>query len=197
MKSICAVAVSFAVVAAGLASAQTATTADRKKAAMEKVQPGPEHAELAALDGRWTQEITYNAGGKPLKGQGSVTNRMILGGRYLVSERTSKTDAGAMGNITVDAMSIYGFDRRTNQFTIIELDTLGTYWVSAAGTPRSDKTILMSGETLDDHGGKAETRQYDMVLRVIDPDTYVTQIIFKFPNRPPLTLVETMHRRVK
>jgi hypothetical protein len=40
-------------------------------------------------------------------------------------------------------------------------------------------------------------RQYDMVLRIIDPDTYVAEVIFKFANRPPVTLVEIVHRRVK
>ena len=138
-----------------------------------------------------------NAGGKPMKGHGTVTNRVILGGRYLVSERAATVSAGSMGDMTIEAMSIYGFDRRTNEYTVIELDTTGTYWVSAAGGPREDKTILMSGESLDDHGGTRETRKYDMSLRVVDADTYITRIIFKFPNRPPVTLVETVHKRIR
>ena len=82
-----------------------------------------------------------------MKGRGTTTNRMILGGRFLVSEHTSTIAAGAMGDIKMDAMSIYGFDRRTNEYTIVELDSMGTYWVTAAGAPREDKSIVMSGET--------------------------------------------------
>ena len=181
-----------------LAAAQQGPTAEQKKAMAERIQPGAPHRELAALEGQWTQEVTYNMGTKqPLKGRGTATNRMILGGRFLVSERTSTTNAGAMGDMKIDAMNIYGFDRRTNEYTIIELDSTGTYWVSAAGAAREDKTIVMSGESLDDHSGHREMRKYDMVLRIVDPDTYVTQIIFKFPNRPPTTLVEITNRRVK
>ena len=172
-------------------------TAEQKKAMVERGQPGAPHRELAALEGRWTQEVTYSMGATAMKGRGTTTNRMILGGRFLVSEHTSTIAAGAMGDIKMDAMSIYGFDRRTNEYTIVELDTMGTYWVTAAGAPREDKSIVMSGETLDDHGGAREMRKYDMVLRVIDAGTYVTEIIFKFAGRPPTKLVEALHRRIK
>jgi hypothetical protein len=193
-----AVALALVVFAAAPSAAQQQPTAEQKKAMAEKLQPGPHHRELAALEGQWTQEVTYNMGTKqPLKGRGTATNRMILGGRFLVSERTSTASAGSMGDVTLEAMSIYGFDRRTNEYTIIELDTMGTYWVSAAGAPRDDKSIVMSGESLDDHGGHREMRKYDMVLRVVDADTYVTQIVFKFPNRPPTPLVEITNRRIK
>jgi hypothetical protein len=36
-----------------------------------------------------------------------------------------------------------------------------------------------------------------MVLRVIDADTYVTQVVFKFDGQPPLTLLEATHRRMR
>jgi hypothetical protein len=181
------------------AAAQQRPTPDQMKAMAEKTRPGPAHRELAALEGEWTQEITYSMGTPtPLKARGTTRNRMILGGRFLVSERTSQAAPGTtMPGLDIDAMSIYGFDRRTNQYTIIELDTTGTYWVSAAGGPAADKIIVMSGESLDDHGGVREMRKFDMVLQVMDTDTYVTRIVFKFDGRPPTTLVEAVHRRVK
>jgi hypothetical protein len=169
------------------------------EAMTEKTRPGAPHRQLAALVGQWTQEITYTMGtSTPLKGSGTATNRMILDGRFLVSERTSETAAGgAIGRVKLEAMTIYGFDRRTSEYTILELDTMGTYWVSAAGVPAPDKSIVMSGEALDDHGGSKEMRKFDMVLQVIDQDTYVTKIVFKFPGRPPTTFVETIYRRIK
>lgn len=162
-------------------------------------QPSPEHRELGALAGRWNLEVTYNAGnGKTMTATGTAENRMVLGGRFLISESTSSVPAGAPAGMTaIDSMRIYGFDRRTRTFTIVELDSLGTYWVTAAGTKKDANTIVMSGETLDDHGGAPEMRQYDMVLRVIDRDTYAAEVIFKFANRPPVTLVEMLHRRIK
>ncbi|HJR59684.1 MAG TPA: DUF1579 family protein [Vicinamibacterales bacterium] len=190
----------FAVVFTSVSAAsQQKPTPEQIETMTEKTRPGAPHRELAALEGEWTQEIAYMTGTpNAIKGRGKATNRMILGGRFLVSERTSETAAGgALGNVKVDAMTIYGFDRRTNEYTIIELDTMGTYWVSAAGRPGEDKAIVMSGESLDDHGGPKEMRKFDMVLRLVDADTYVTKVVFKFPGRPPTTLVETVYRRVK
>jgi hypothetical protein len=123
---------------------------------------------------------------------------MILGGRFVISEYVADSAMGpAYGDVKVETVSIYGFDRRTKEYTTIGLDTMGTYYVTAAGTARPDKTIVMSGETLDDHSGSKGMRKYDMVLKVIDPDTYITQIIFKFTNMPDLKIVEVVHRRAK
>ena len=165
---------------------------------LEPMKPVAEHQELAALAGRWTQEVTYSMGGPPMKSSGTVTNRMILGGRFLVSEGSSANPAGpGVGDPTVDFMSIYGFDRRTKEFTIIHLDTMGTYYVTAAGNKAEPRTVVMRGESLDDHGGAKEMRKYDMVLKFVDADTYLTEIIFHFPGRTPQTVVSVTHRRLK
>jgi hypothetical protein len=186
------------VMAAGIdLSGQQAPTEAQMRAMLEKTQPTAQHQELAALVGRWTQEVTYRMGGQAMTTKGTTVNRMILGGRFLVSESTSAAWPGAPAGSAMETTRIYGFDRRTSQYTIIELDSMGTYWVSASGTKRDASTILMSGESLDDHGGAPEMRKFDMVLRVIDTDTYVTEVIFKFPGRPDLKLVEVIYRRLK
>jgi hypothetical protein len=181
---------------------QQPPSAAQQQAMLDKVQPASEHRELAALAGRWTQQITYRmGGGQTMTATGTAVNRMILGGRFLVSESTSAVPAGAPpGMPSIESMRIYGFDRRTRQYTIIELDSMGTYWVSAAGTKTTSAPpqIVMSGETLDDHGGAAgDVRKYDMVLRLIDADAYVAAVVFKFQGKPDLRLVEVLHRRVK
>jgi len=176
-------------------------TPEQIQAMLAEMQPGPEHRVLGALEGRWALEITYNMGGpkaKPMMAKGSATNRMILGGRFLKSEGVSDNPAGAaLGGATVEMLGIYGFDRRTKEYTTLGLDTMGTYWVSAAGVMKPDKTIVMSGETADDHAGSKEIRKYDMVLKVVDADTYITQVIFKFTSMPDLKIVEIVHRRQK
>ena len=180
------------------AAAQTQPSPEAMKQMLEAMKPTAEHQELAALAGRWTQEVTYSMGGPPMKTKGTVLNKMILGGRFLVSEGTSPNPAGpGLGDPTAEFTTIYGFDRRTKEFTIIGLDTMGTYYVTAAGTKTDPRTIVMRGETADDHAGVKETRKYDMVLKFVDADTYVSEIIFHFPGRPPQTVVSVTHRRVK
>ena len=185
-----------------VASAQQPTPEQKKamqQAMLEKMQPAAEHKTLAALEGKWSMDVLYRMGDGPtMKARGVATNRMILGGRFLESRATSNNPAGSgPGDPNVESLTIYGFDRRTGDYTIVGFDTMGTYWVSAAGKMAEGKSIVMSGETLDDHAGSKEIRKYDMVLRVVDPDTYVTEIIFKFANRPDLKLVEVTHRRMK
>ena len=198
MKIAAVLVASLLTVPAVIARQQTPSP-EQAKAMLEMGRPGPEHAKLAALAGRWTREVTLTMGpGLTIKATGLATNRMILGGRFLQSEHLTELPANAqMPAMTIEAMTIYGFDRRTNDFTQIEFDTSGTYWVTASGARPSGPSIVMSGETLDDHGPKREIRRYDMVLRVVDPETYVTEIVFKFDNQPPLPLVVATHRRMK
>ena len=180
------------------AAAQTQPSPEAMQKMLEAMKPAAEHKELAALAGQWTQHITYSMGGASMKATGTVTNKMILAGRFLVSEGTSANPAGpGVGDPTLDFMSTYGFDRRTQEFTIVHLDSMGTYYVSAAGKKTDARTIVMRGETLDDHAGSREMRKYDMVLKFIDADTYMSEIIFHFPGRPPQTIVSVTYRRVK
>lgn len=161
---------------------------------LEPLQPTTQHRELERLVGRWTQEITYQMGGPPMRATGTLVNRMGLGGRFLISEGTSNNPTG-IGGSTVEVMSIYGFDRRTSEYTIVGFDTMGTYYVTAAGNREPDGLIRMRGETLEIEAGTREMRQYDMTMRVVDADTYVTEIIFRFTDRAPLTVVSITHRR--
>jgi hypothetical protein len=140
------------------------------EAMMESLRPTAEHALLAGLEGRWTQDATYQMGGPPMQATGTITNRLVLGGRFLVSEGTSNNPMG-FGGPTVE--------------------------VTAAGTRRQDGVVLMSGETLEIEAGTREMRRYDMTLRVVDADTYITEIIFKFPGMPDQTVVSIRHRRIK
>jgi len=180
------------------ASAQTPPTPDEMRKMLEAMKPIAEHQELAALAGSWTQDVTYSMGGPAMKTTGTVTNRMILGGRFLVSEGTANNPAGAdFGGPTVETMTIYGFDRRTQDFTIVGLDTMGTYYVTAAGKKTDGRTVVMTGETVEDIAGKKHLQKYDMVLRFVDTDTYVSEIIFKFPGQPDQTIVSVTYRRVK
>ena len=138
------------------------------------VNPGPEHQQLAALVGKWDLEFKYwMARDKPpMIMKGKCENRMILGGRFLLSE--GKTE----GAFSVETMTLMGFDRRQKKYTTVGLDTMGTYWVTGAGPyVESRKAIVMSGEDEDPVLGG--TQKYDFVFRTVSPDKYTVEIIFK------------------
>jgi hypothetical protein len=76
---------------------------------------------------------------------------------------------------------------------VIVLDTFGTYYVTAAGAgpQHPDGPFVMRGETPDGTG----TRKFDVVLRWVDADTYVTEIVFHLADRDPFVAVSATHRR--
>lgn len=171
-----------------------AEKAKRAAAYSELTKAGPEHKQLESLVGAWDQEVKYwvQPGKPPMTFKGACQNRMILGGRFLLSE--SKSGVGAMA---VESLVIIGFDRRHKKYTTVAFDTTGTYWVTAAGPyDASRQAIVMYGEDVDPVLG---TQKYDMVTRVISPNQYVTEVIFKDPEhtggQKELKLVEVTHTR--
>jgi hypothetical protein len=178
------------------ASAQTQPTPEQMAQMLEQMRPTTEHQDLARLAGRWTQEVTWSMGGPSVKATGVVTNRMILGGRFLVSEGSANNPLG-FGDGTIELMTIYGFDRRTGDYTIVGYDSFGTYYVTAAGKRTAAGLISMQGETLEHEAGTTALRKYDMTLRVVDANTYVTEVIFKVPGQPDQTVASVTHRRAR
>ena len=137
--------------------------------------PGPEHQRLQSLVGKWDQEIkVWPEPGKPaMTLKGTAENKMILGGRFLVSE-----SKGNMGGMSVESTHITGFDRRHKKYTTIGLDTFGTYYVTAAGPyDESKQAVVMYGEDVDPVLGG--TQKYDFIFRVLGPDKYMIEIVFK------------------
>ena len=154
---------------------------DAEKAKMaavyaELAKPGAEHKQLETLAGNWDMEVKYwmQPDKPPMTVKGACQNRMVLGGRFLVSEAKS----GEGGPMALENLIIIGFDRRHKKYTTVALDSMGTYWVAASGPyDESRKAIVMYGEDVDPI--LRHTQRYDMVTRIINPNQYVMEIIFK------------------
>jgi hypothetical protein len=130
-----------------------------------------------------------------MKYQGRCLNRMILGGRFLVSE-----GKGVLGSTPVETMNVYGFDRRFKRFTMVGYDSMGTYYVTAAGSySEQEKAIALYGEDQDPVLGG--TQKYNMIIRVLSPDRYVLEVVFKDPEhtqgKGDYKAAEITHTRVK
>ena len=110
---------------------------------MALAQPGPEHERLTALVGTWKMEITMwpAPGGEALTTSGKIINKMVLGGRFLMSESES-----GQGIMATQSIGIMGFDRRSGEYTSVGFDTWGTYYVTASGAWDEDRgAMVMSG----------------------------------------------------
>ena len=141
---------------------------------MELAQPGPEHQLLEKMAGEWKQEykMWMVPGGEAIVSEGHSVNKMILGGRFLMLSAESE----AMG-MKSEALTIMGYDRRNEVYTTIGFDSWGTYYVTASG--KYDSTIneiRMYGEDVDAKINMVQ--KYDMVVREISEDKYISEIIF-------------------
>jgi hypothetical protein len=161
---------------------------------MELAEPGPEHERLAAMVGEWDVQLTMWAerGAEPVVLEATAEAHLILGGRFLMQTTTIPE-----GYFAAESISILGFDRRSEEFTLLGLDTGGTYWVSAQGPLVSANEAVLSGEDFD--AVFDGTQEYDFVLRWEGERTFITQIIFKDAfhtgGGEPFMMVETVATR--
>jgi Protein of unknown function (DUF1579) len=165
------------------------------KLIMAGTDPRAEHERLAKLEGTWEMEIRMwpEPGAQPMELEGTATNRMILGGRFLLSE--AKLGAGEM---RMESMTILGFDGRNEWYTAAAYDNGGTYHVAAHGDFDDGRdAIVMHGSDTIVTGNHTQT--WDFVLRTVNADTYVWEIIFTDPwhtkGGPPFKMVEVTYRR--
>jgi hypothetical protein len=104
----------------------------------EMARPVAGHDKLKTLAGKWTvtTKAWFGPDTPPKTATGTGTGRMILGDRFLQLDTSVK---GAMGG---DAMTVMGFDRRTDDYTMVGFDTLGTYFITAAGKAGEGGIVL-------------------------------------------------------
>ena len=164
---------------------------------MAAARPGPEHAELMALAGTWDVEgrMWSAPGAEPLRLAFPAENRAVLGGRFLESRAS-----GELMGMMVESLTIYGFDRRHRKYTIVGFDSFGTYYVTGAGT-MDPATRMVAMDGTDDDPITRMTQVYTLHLRLVDPDTYVTDAVFHDAAHtgggPSFKVVELTYRRRK
>lgn len=181
------------------ATAQQQRSPEEMQALAQKLmaagEPGPEHERLAGLVGSWAVEMKVwpEPGAEPATVRGAVESKMVLGGRFLMQQMEISG-----GMFAGEALVIIGFDRRSSEYTIVGLDTTGTYWVTARGPASADGTrVVMSGTDYDPIFGFEQV--YDMTLDFVDADTLVSAVIFKDAMHTrggePFKMVESTSRR--
>lgn len=94
---------------------------------IEQSRPGSEHDRLASLEGEWeVVERFASPGAEELRGTAQASG--ILDGRFLVLDFTLATEPAAQS-----FRYTLGFDRRHDEYSIVVMDTSGTYFVTARG----------------------------------------------------------------
>ena len=109
---------------------------------LEQAKPVAEHQRLTELAGRWkvTMKFWFGPDAEPQTASGTGIGKLILGGRFLQIEMEVK------GSFNEQSLSMFGFDRRTNEYTLVGFDTMGTYYITAAGKyAAAEKAVVLHG----------------------------------------------------
>lgn len=160
---------------------------------MANMAPGPRHALLAGMAGRWRCVALHRM--DPSQPEAKIEfeseGTMILGGRFLKYEAK-----GEFFGMPFESLTILGYDRRHEHYTVIGFDTMGTYSVAGEGPfDEATKTLRLKGSTHDPKTGATE--RYTFVYRDITPDSFVSELWFKTPDDKEMKVVESTCTRVK
>ena len=129
--------------------------------AMALMEPGPEHELLASLVGDWTSTVSmYMPGADAIQSPMTSTNAMVLGGRFLQS-----TSSGSLMGMPVESITLFGYDRRHQEYTMVGFDTMGTYYITATGQyDEASRTLTLNGTDDDPILGIVQDYTFEMVF---------------------------------
>lgn len=147
-------------------------SATAMKTMMEVGTPGPEQALLAEGDGNWKAETTMwmEPDSPPMTSKGTVTNKMIMGGRY--QEMTFKGD---MMGTQFHGSSITGYDKARKVWTSSWIDNMSTGIMNMDGVmDEATKTITYTGKMLCPANGQmCDTKE---IVKMVDKNTQVMEM---------------------
>jgi hypothetical protein len=101
------------------------TPADLVKAVAEVGKPGPEHAKLQPLVGRWTYTCRFwmDPNKPPLESKGTVERKWVLGGRFLEEKTVGTCLDGKPG---FEGLGLLGYDSGQKKYTSTWACNMGT-----------------------------------------------------------------------
>jgi hypothetical protein len=167
--SVSLLALLLAVAAASAEEKAAAPTADEQAAMqkwMEVATPAAAHKKLESMVGTWMTKVTSwpTPGAEPQVSEGTSTNQMALGGRWL----EQRFEGMFMGG-TFSGIGYTGYDNYKKQYVGWWMDTMSTMGMMMTGTAdASGKSMTFTGSVDDVVTGKpCEMKE---VLTIVDKD---------------------------
>jgi hypothetical protein len=142
---------------------------------MELGKPGPEHAALQKMVGKWTCEVKswQSPDADPMTDKGTTTFSMELGGLFLKQDYQ-----GTMGGMPFKGIGYNGFDKATGKYEALWMDSMGSGIMRMTGTEtEKGKVWNYKGHFFGPGGARIETRS---VLRQVSNDEQTMEMYMDF-----------------
>lgn len=131
--------------------------------------PGPEHAKLDPLAGRWDVTVTYSLGeGREHQGTATCQADWVLDRRFL-RQRYESSLQGA----PFEVLQYLGFDRNKKKYIELKMDNMDTGLMHNEGTLDPAGSITFLGDRVDPEDGKS--RPMRTVYTIPDPDHFTIE----------------------
>ena len=144
---------------------------------MEYAQPGENHKLLAERAGSWDfkMKMWMAPDAPPTESQGLAVRKAIMGGRYFVTDVTSKFPMpgadGKMHDVDFKGMEVEGYDNVKGKFVSSWVDNMGTALTLSEGTyDPAAKMFTYNFEVEAAPGIKSKERQ---TVKIEDKDHHV------------------------
>lgn len=165
---------------------------------MQLAAPGPEHAKLKQLTGKWTFVTKHRMSpDQPWEeAPGKAEYKWILGGRVLTHEVKSDPNPKdpIMGGF--EGFGLTGYDNMTKKYWNTWADNMGTAVMLSTGTADSSgKTFTYSGEYDCPMTGQRKTAK--SVLKIAGDDKVVFEMYDKDPAGKEYMMLEVTYARAK
>lgn len=147
-------------------------SATAMKAMMDYSIPGEQHKMLAKSNGTWTGEVTMwmAPDAPPMTSTMTMTNKMIMDGRYQMSEAK-----GNMMGAPFNGISTTGYDNHKKVFVSTWIDNMGTGVMKIEGPwDEATKSVTFTGKMVNPANGKE--CEFKEVYKMIDDNNQVMEM---------------------
>jgi hypothetical protein len=147
-------------------------SATEMKAWMEYATPGEAHKAMAKSNGNWSGQVTMwmAIGAPPATSTSTMVNKMILGGRYQVSNYT-----GSFMGMPFEGVSTTAYDNYKKKYVNTWIDNMGSGIMHMEGTwDEATKSITYTGKmTSPANGRECNMKQ---VYKIIDDNNELMEM---------------------
>lgn len=162
-----------------------------QKAWMAFMTPGDMHSMMKQSEGKWKTKSSFwmAPGTQAMVSEGTCTNEMILGGRYL-----QETHSGTMMGQPMQGIALQAYDNVKKKFYSTWIDNMGTGVAMSEGVyDAKTKTVTMTGHMTDPvTGGDIK---YRSTMKIINDKKRVMEMYTKADGKE-YKMMEIVYTRV-
>ena len=161
---------------------------------MKYATPSEGHKIFESLAGRWKHTIRWWTAPNtdPEISEGTNTNTLILGGRYLEQE----AQGTAMGQ-SFEGRGISGFDNLTHEYQSVWIDNMGTGMMNSVGKYDAPTKTLTEQGTMDDCVTGDSKSPFRSVMKWADDKHYTYEMYTRAPDGKEFRSMEILYERAQ